>query len=134
MLALERNRHGDRVIRLDVSSKSRKDHSVYSADAEVYKIVMQELLFRHRTWRCSTPSTWPSACSPWAASSSYSPPSGSYRRKQLSTGQILFYFHMRCSRVARERLTASGEVATVLGSIPASSDTVGSEGRQMKQC
>jgi hypothetical protein len=33
-----------------------------------------------------------------------------------------------------ERLTANAEVATVLGSIPASSDTVESEGRQMKQC
>ncbi len=32
-----------------------------------------------------------------------------------------------------ERLTASAEVATVLGSIPASTDTVESEGRQMKQ-
>ncbi len=32
-----------------------------------------------------------------------------------------------------ERLTANVEVATVLGSIPASSDTVESEGRQMKQ-
>jgi hypothetical protein len=32
-----------------------------------------------------------------------------------------------------ERLTASGIVATVLGSIPASSDTVESEGRQIKQ-
>ncbi len=33
-----------------------------------------------------------------------------------------------------ERLTANIEVATVLGSIPASSDTVESEGPQMKQC
>jgi hypothetical protein len=32
-----------------------------------------------------------------------------------------------------ECLTASAEVAIVLGSIPASSDTVESEGRQMKQ-
>jgi hypothetical protein len=32
-----------------------------------------------------------------------------------------------------ERLTANAGVATVLGSIPASSDTVESEGRQMKQ-
>jgi hypothetical protein len=32
-----------------------------------------------------------------------------------------------------ERLTANALVATVLGSIPASSDTVESEGRQMKQ-
>jgi len=33
-----------------------------------------------------------------------------------------------------ERLTANAKVATVLGSIPASSGTVESEGRQMKQC
>ncbi len=33
-----------------------------------------------------------------------------------------------------ERLTANAEVAAVLASIPASSDTVESEGRQMKQC
>jgi hypothetical protein len=33
-----------------------------------------------------------------------------------------------------ERLTANAEVVTVLGTIPASSDTVESEGRQMKQC
>jgi hypothetical protein len=33
-----------------------------------------------------------------------------------------------------ERLTANAVVATVLGSIPGSSDTVDSEGRQMKQC
>jgi hypothetical protein len=32
-----------------------------------------------------------------------------------------------------ERLTAKSDVATVLGSIPASSDTVESEERQMKQ-
>jgi hypothetical protein len=43
---------------------------------------------------------------------------------------------MRSSRVHAwlERLTANAKVATVLGSIPASSDTVESEGRQMKQC
>ncbi len=54
---------------------------------------------------------------------------------------------MRCSRVwiscSRcgwdvaewlERLTALAEVAAVLGSIPASSDIVESEGRQIKQC
>ncbi len=41
---------------------------------------------------------------------------------------------MRSSRVGRERLTANAVVATFLGSIPASSDTVESEGRQMKQC
>ncbi len=33
-----------------------------------------------------------------------------------------------------ERLTANAVVATIQGSIPASSDTVESEGRQMKQC
>jgi hypothetical protein len=33
-----------------------------------------------------------------------------------------------------ERLTANAKVATDLGSIPASSDTVESEGWQMKQC
>jgi hypothetical protein len=41
---------------------------------------------------------------------------------------------MRSSRVVIERLTANAEVATVLVSIPASTDTVDSEGRQMKQC
>jgi hypothetical protein len=33
-----------------------------------------------------------------------------------------------------ERLTANADVATVLGSTLASSDTVEFEGRQMKQC
>ncbi len=33
-----------------------------------------------------------------------------------------------------ERLAVNAKVATVIGSIPASSDTVESEGRQMKQC
>jgi hypothetical protein len=33
-----------------------------------------------------------------------------------------------------ERLTANAVATTVLGWIPASSDTVESEGRQMKQC
>jgi hypothetical protein len=37
-------------------------------------------------------------------------------------------------RLLPVRLTANAEVATVLGSIPASSVTVESEGRQMKQC
>ncbi len=41
---------------------------------------------------------------------------------------------MRSSLVWLERLTANAEVATVLGSIPTSSDKVESEGRQMKQC
>ncbi len=33
-----------------------------------------------------------------------------------------------------ERLTANAEVATVPGSVPASFDTVESEGRQLQQC
>jgi hypothetical protein len=33
-----------------------------------------------------------------------------------------------------KRLTANAKVATVLSSIPASTDTVESKGRQMKQC
>jgi hypothetical protein len=48
---------------------------------------------------------------------------------------------MRSSRVSGwdlvewlERLAVNAKVATVLGSIPASSDTAESEGRQMKQC
>jgi hypothetical protein len=41
---------------------------------------------------------------------------------------------MISSRVVRvERLTANAKFATVLGSIPASSDTVESTGRQLKQ-
>jgi hypothetical protein len=47
-------------------------------------------------------------------------------------GNILW---MRSSLVVRlERLIANAEVATVLSSIPASSDSVESNGRQMKQC
>ncbi len=41
---------------------------------------------------------------------------------------------MRSSRVVRERLAVNAKVATVMGSIPASPDTVESEGQQMKQC
>jgi hypothetical protein len=42
---------------------------------------------------------------------------------------------MRSSLVVKiEHLAVNAKVATVLGSIPASSDTVESEGRQMKQC
>jgi hypothetical protein len=40
---------------------------------------------------------------------------------------------MRSSRESLERPTANAEVAAVLGSIPASFDTVESEGRRMKQ-
>ncbi len=41
---------------------------------------------------------------------------------------------MRSIRVVRECLTANAKVTTFLGSIPASSDTMESEGRQMKKC
>jgi hypothetical protein len=41
---------------------------------------------------------------------------------------------MRYIRAGLVRLTANAKVATVLGSIPESSDTVESEGRQIKQC
>jgi hypothetical protein len=40
---------------------------------------------------------------------------------------------MRSSR-GLQRLTANAKVGTVLGSIPATSDTAESEGLQMKQC
>ncbi len=33
-----------------------------------------------------------------------------------------------------ERLAVNAKISTVLGSIPASSDTVEPDGRQMKQC
>jgi hypothetical protein len=47
----------------------------------------------------------------------------------------LYVLNMRSSRMVRaQRLAVDAKVATVLGSIPASSDTVESEGRQMKQC
>ncbi len=46
----------------------------------------------------------------------------------------LSYKHSNTPTTWLERLTANAAVATVLGSIPAASDTVLSEGRQMKQC
>ncbi len=42
--------------------------------------------------------------------------------------------HQTQAKKNRQRMKANAEVATVLGSIPSSSDTVESEGRQMKQC
>jgi hypothetical protein len=54
--------------------------------------------------------------------------------------ETVTFFHkpselkMIFSRVVREHLTVNAQVATVVGSIPASSDTVESEGRQTKQC
>ncbi len=50
--------------------------------------------------------------------------------------QIVFVFTalMRFSRERLEGLAVNAKVATVLGSIPSSSDTVESEGRQIKQC
>ena len=48
---------------------------------------------------------------------------------------VLRAMGMRSSRVVTvERLNANAAAATVLGSIPASSDTVESEGWQMKLC
>ncbi len=44
------------------------------------------------------------------------------------------YYSKIDSMWMRSSLVSNAEVATVLGSIPASSDTVEFEGRQMKQC
>jgi hypothetical protein len=54
-------------------------------------------------------------------------------RTRKGTYPINFFLDEN-SRVAIERLTVNAEVATVLGSIPASSDLVESEGWQIKQC
>ncbi len=58
------------------------------------------------------------------------------RQKTLSMFWLHWYLHnLQCgSRGWLEHLTANAEVAPVLCSIPASSDAVESEGRQMKQC
>ncbi len=53
---------------------------------------------------------------------------------RLGTNPILILMCLRSSREWLEPLTVNAEVAAVLGSIPASSDTVEYEGRQMKQC
>ncbi len=57
-------------------------------------------------------------------------------KKDRLTRWILVSSHPLLMRSSERlaRLTAYAEVATVLGSYPASSDTVESEGRQMKQC
>ena len=55
-------------------------------------------------------------------------------RKPFSWSKKSAMMRMRSSLLWLERLTASAEVATVLGSILASSDTVEPEGRQIKQC
>ncbi len=55
----------------------------------------------------------------------------SWESDSFSESDILLW--MRSSRVVRA-LTANAIVATVQGSIPATSDTVESEGRQTKQC
>jgi hypothetical protein len=44
------------------------------------------------------------------------------------------YQEMKSSRVLKASPAANAEIATVLGSIPASFDTVESESRQMNQC
>jgi hypothetical protein len=41
---------------------------------------------------------------------------------------------MKVDEISIERLTDNAKIARVLGSIPASTDTVESKGRQMKQC
>jgi hypothetical protein len=50
------------------------------------------------------------------------------------TSWILRDLWIRYSRVVGACVTTTAKVAKVLGSIPASSDTVESEGRQMQQC
>ncbi len=52
--------------------------------------------------------------------------------KLLSFGFQIYYLWMSLAEWL-ERLTANAAIAIVLGSIPATSDTVESEGRQMKQ-
>jgi hypothetical protein len=47
---------------------------------------------------------------------------------------LTLWMRMRSSRVVRASLLPMLKVATVLDSIPPSSDTVEAEGRQMKQC
>jgi hypothetical protein len=47
---------------------------------------------------------------------------------------VFFFIFLSLQGPCSKRLTANAVVATVLGSIPASYDTVDSEGRQMKQC
>ncbi len=61
------------------------------------------------------------------------------RRVQLSSNltglhKAIFAIVNAVSIIPQARATANALVATVLGSIPASVDTVESEGRQMKQC
>jgi hypothetical protein len=46
---------------------------------------------------------------------------------------LVFRYRLTVMTCLAPRLTANAEVATVLGSIPASTDTVESEGWQMKQ-
>jgi hypothetical protein len=63
------------------------------------------------------------------------PRSGTRPRHSLTKDDNKKNKCMRSSLVWLKRLTANDEVvATVLGPIPASSDTVESEGRQMTQC
>ncbi len=52
----------------------------------------------------------------------------------LFVSEQIWPINMRCDLADwLQRLTANVKIATVLGSIPASSDTVDSEGRQKKQ-
>ncbi len=50
--------------------------------------------------------------------------------KNVQCRHLTFFLY----RICPERLTANNKVATVLASIPASSDTVDSEGRKIKHC
>ncbi len=45
-----------------------------------------------------------------------------------------FQLWMRSSSIGLERLAANAKVATALGSLPTSSDTVEPAGRRVKQC
>jgi hypothetical protein len=58
------------------------------------------------------------------------------KRFFIRTFSSLYYIFNKTFYLAKwlERLAVNAKVATVLGSILASSDTVESEGRQMKQC
>jgi hypothetical protein len=55
---------------------------------------------------------------------------------KLGGGAVAAFVQVPCvnQKISVSRSTNNAEVATVLGSIPASFDTVESEGRQMKQC
>jgi hypothetical protein len=59
---------------------------------------------------------------------------GHYRTVQNLTGQYWTGQDIEGQNWRVKRLNANAKVATVLGSVTASSDTMKTEGRQMKQC